>query len=37
MSACKANHGMCGHEKMMIGMGIMMMLAAVAYVGVRLV
>ncbi len=29
MSGCKAHGGMCGHDKMMIGMGILMMLGVV--------
>jgi hypothetical protein len=37
MSGCKAESGMCIHDKMMIGMGVMMMLGAIAHWGLHLV
>lgn len=40
MSGCKGSAGMCAHDKMMIGMGVMMMLGifgAVAHWGLHLV
>ncbi len=31
MQGCKTNTGMCGHEKMMVGMIVMLALGAVGY------
>ena len=31
MSGCKTKTGMCGHEKMMVGMIVMLALGAVGY------
>jgi hypothetical protein len=37
MSGCKSCKGTCIHDKMMIGMGVLMMLAAVAHWGLNLI
>lgn len=37
LSGCKSCEGMCGHDKMMIGMGLLMMLGAVMHWGLHLV
>ncbi len=37
MSGCKAKSGMCIHEKMMMGMGVFVMLGAIAHWGLHLV
>jgi len=37
MSGCKACEGMCVHEKMMIGMGALLMLGTIAHWGLHLV
>lgn len=36
LEGCKANQGLCIHDKMMIGMGIMGILGAVAHWGLNL-
>ena len=35
MSGCKEKAGMCVHEKMMLGMGLMAMLGAIAHWGLH--
>ena len=37
ISGCKSCEGMCIHDKMMLGMGVLMMLGAVAHWGLHLV
>ena len=37
IAGCKAERGMCRHDKMMIGMGVLMMLGAIAHWGLNLV
>lgn len=37
MSGCKAKSGLCIHDKMMIGMGVLVMLGAIAHWGLHLV
>ena len=37
MSGCKSHEGMCIHDKMMIGMGVMIMLGMVAHFALHLV
>lgn len=36
LEGCKANHGLCIHDKMMIAMGIMGIVGAVAHWGLNL-
>lgn len=36
LSGCKSSPGLCVHDKMMIGMGLVMMLAAGAHWGLHL-
>lgn len=37
IAGCKAKSGMCIHDKMMIGMGVMMVLGVIAHWGLHLV
>lgn len=37
LSGCKASKGLCVHEKMMLGMGVLMTLGALAHWGLHLV
>ena len=37
LSGCSGNHGLCAHEKMMMGVGILAMLGAIAHWGLHLV
>jgi hypothetical protein len=37
MSGCRSCEGLCAHDKMMLGMGIVMMLGALAHWGLHLI
>ena len=37
MSGCKSHAGFCIHDKMMVGMGVVMMVAALAHWGLGLI
>jgi hypothetical protein len=37
MSGCKSCEGMCIHDKMMVWMGVMLMVGAVAHWGLHLI